>query len=149
MGLMVWIQTFLWGALALWVPFVLPGPFFLPLAFWAWACLILPLEVPSLGLALMVPDAIAVRMSERVMHSATSSSFSGSIQTLWMPHLSISAASLFWLLRPALDHTILLRTRIPSSLARSSIATLFFVPTVLPMRAACFLGSIFSRSSAL
>ncbi len=80
-------------------PSLLPGPFLFPDAFCAAACLILPLEVPFLALALMVPEFIAVRMSARVMHSATSSMLLGSIQTLFSPHLRISAAILFWLLR--------------------------------------------------
>lgn len=102
MGLMVEIQRSLSRTRALAVPFLEPGPFLLPLAFWPAAYLILALDVPFFGFALIRPDAMAVRMSARVMHSSTSSRRSGSIQTLFSPHFRMSAAILLWLLRSAM-----------------------------------------------
>ena len=99
---MVAIQRSLSRTRALAVPFLDPGPFLFPLAFWPATYLVLALEVPFFALALMSPDAMAVRMSARVMQSSTSSSLSGFIQTLFSPHFRISAAILLWFLRSAM-----------------------------------------------
>ena len=131
------------------VPFLDPGPFLLPLAFWPATYLVLALEVPFLGLALISPDAMAVRMSARVMQSSTSSSLSGFHPDPVLAAFQDLCGHPSLVSQVCHGHTILLRTLIPSSSALSSIAILFFVPTVPPMRTACFLGSMPSSPSTL